>query len=180
MFCLGIEKDLELRELEENDTDDLFALVDHNREYLRQWLPWLDKERTRMDSLNFIRGAREQSAANMGLVAGIWYRQRLAGVISYNSIDWANRIVHIGYWVGAGFQGRGIVTRACSAMIDYAFFDLQLNRIEIRCATENRRSCAIPERLGFKREGIVRQAEWLYDHFVDHHVFGLLAGEWIQ
>lgn len=180
MFCLGIEKDLELRELEENDGDDLFALVDRNRDYLRQWLPWLDKEKTRMDSLNFIRSAREQSAANMGLVAGIWYRQHLAGIISYNSIDWTNRVTHIGYWVGAGYQGNGIVTRACSAMIDYAFFDLQLNRIEIRCATGNLRSCAIPARLGFKREGVVRQAEWLYDHFVDHNIFGLLAGEWIK
>lgn len=180
MFCLVIENDLELRELAENDADDLFQLVDKNRQYLRQWLPWLDNEKTRMDSVRFIRSSREQLGANTGLVAGVWFERRLAGVISYNTIDWVNRIVQIGYWVGADYQGRGIVTRACSAMIDYAFLDLQLNRVEIRCATGNRRSCAIPVRLGFKREGVVRQAEWLYDRFVDHNVFGLLAGEWIE
>jgi ribosomal-protein-serine acetyltransferase len=46
------------------------------------------------------------------------------------------------------------------------------------CATENEKSCAVPERLGFRREGIERQAEWLYDHFVDHAVYSALASEW--
>src|SRR3712207_8983550 len=49
-----------------------------------------------------------------------------------------------------------------------SFLELGLNRVSIACATENKKSCAIPERLGFRREGVQRQAEWLYDHFVDH------------
>ena len=63
-------------------------------------------------------------------------------------------------------------------MITYAFDVYGLNKVEIHCATENRRSCAIPERLGFKQEGVLRQGEWLYDHFVDLAVYGLLASEW--
>jgi ribosomal-protein-serine acetyltransferase len=70
------------------------------------------------------------------------------------------------------------MTKGCQALISYAFNDLELNRIEIRCATGNRKSCAIPERLGFVKEGVVRQAEWLYDHFVDHIIYGMLASEW--
>jgi ribosomal-protein-serine acetyltransferase len=50
--------------------------------------------------------------------------------------------------------------------------------VEIGCAPGNRKSCAIPERLGFTREGVLRQREWLYDHFVDHVVYGILAEEW--
>ncbi len=70
------------------------------------------------------------------------------------------------------------MTRACRALVDYAFAKLQLNRVEIRCATGNLRSQAIPERLGFTREGTLREGEWLYDHFVDLIVYSMLAREW--
>jgi ribosomal-protein-serine acetyltransferase len=72
------------------------------------------------------------------------------------------------------------MTKACRFLVDYAFAELKLNRVEIRCATGNHKSRAIPERLGFKLEGTVRQAEWLYDHFVDHALYGMLASEWSQ
>jgi ribosomal-protein-serine acetyltransferase len=86
--------------------------------------------------------------------------------------------VEIGYWLAAPFQGRGIMTRACRAMVAYAFDTLRLQKVVIRCALGNTRSCAIPQRLGFKHEGIARQAEWLYDHFVDLNLFGMLASNW--
>jgi ribosomal-protein-serine acetyltransferase len=63
-------------------------------------------------------------------------------------------------------------------LVEHAFGELGLNRVSIACAVENKKSCAIPERLGFRREGVKRQAEWLYDHFVDHVVYGALASEW--
>ncbi len=70
------------------------------------------------------------------------------------------------------------MTKACSALSSYAFDELELNRVEIRCATENKRSRAIPEKLRFTQEGIVRKAEWLYDHYVDLVVYGMLAEQW--
>jgi ribosomal-protein-serine acetyltransferase len=102
----------------------------------------------------------------------------LAGVIGYDAIDWENRSTEVGYWLGEGYQGKGLATAACRALVDHAFKELGLNRVSIACATENKKSCAIPERLGFRREGVVRQAEWLYDHFVDHVVYAALASEW--
>ena len=80
--------------------------------------------------------------------------------------------------LGQEFEGKGLATNACRALVDHAFEELGLNRVSIACATENKRSCAIPERLSFQREGIQRQAEWLYDHFVDHVVYAALASEW--
>jgi ribosomal-protein-serine acetyltransferase len=178
VFSLKIDGEIELRLLEENHIEVLFALVDRNRRHLRQWLPWLDRETSLEDTRQFITSALDQFALNGGLVAGIWFRGRITGVISYNSLDWANRIAHIGYWVAANFQGRGIVTRACRGLINHAFNDLEMNRVEIRCATGNKKSCAIPQRLGFTQEGLIREAEWLYDHYVDHLIFGMLAKEW--
>jgi ribosomal-protein-serine acetyltransferase len=63
-------------------------------------------------------------------------------------------------------------------LVEHAFGELDLNRVVISCATENKKSCAIPERLGFRQEGIQRQAEWLYDRFVDHAVYATLASAW--
>ncbi len=178
MFSHKLTEDTELRLLEERHAEELADLIDRNREHLRRWLPWVDTSRTVEDLKNFIRGALEQFAHNMGFTAGIWHEGRLAGVISYNSIDWENRSVEVGYWLGEEYQGKGLVTAACRALVEHAFGELGLNRVVISCATENEKSCAIPERLGFRREGIERQAEWLYDRFVDHVTYSALASEW--
>ena len=76
------------------------------------------------------------------------------------------------------FRDLGIMMKVAKTLTDYAFSELQLNKVEIRAAFENMKSRAIPERLGFVNEGCIRQAEWLYDHFVDHAVYGMLAEEW--
>jgi len=65
-------------------------------------------------------------------------------------------------------------------LTDYAFKELNLNKVEIRAALENKKSRGIPERLNFVNEGCNRQAEWLYDHYVDHVIYGMLAEEWIE
>ncbi|GAE92284.1 ribosomal-protein-L7p-serine acetyltransferase [Gracilibacillus boraciitolerans JCM 21714] len=66
------------------------------------------------------------------------------------------------------------MTSACKSIIDYCFNELNIKRIEIRTATENQKSQAIPQKLGFKNEGLIRSSELLYDRYVDHYVYGLL------
>lgn len=70
------------------------------------------------------------------------------------------------------------MTRALKSLIAYGFKELGLNRIEVRVAVENKKSRALPERLGFTEEGRLREAERLYDHYVDHIIYGLLTEEW--
>lgn len=70
------------------------------------------------------------------------------------------------------------MTRVAKALTDYALLELNMNRVEIRVASGNEKSAAIPKRLGFKEEGTIRCAEWLYDHYVDHTIYGILADEW--
>ncbi len=71
-----------------------------------------------------------------------------------------------------------LVTRSCVALIDYAIYELGLNSVEIDVATENTKSRAIPERLGFTQEGVLRDEMWLYDHHVDIVVYTILSKEW--
>jgi ribosomal-protein-serine acetyltransferase len=177
-FRIPIDAEVELRILEDWDAEELFQLIERNRAYLRQWLPWVDYETSIEDSRSFVQRTLQQYTNNESFTMGMRFQGRLAGVISYHTINWPSRHVEIGYWLAAEFQGHGLMTRACRALVDYAFTKLQLNRVEIRCATGNLRSQAIPERLGFTREGTLREGEWLYDHFVDLIVYSMLAREW--
>jgi ribosomal-protein-serine acetyltransferase len=178
LFHRRLDEEIELRSLDEPDAGELFDLIDRNRDHLRAWLPWVDATRTVDDTRTFIRTARDQEREGDGFQAGIWYRGDLAGVIGYHRIDWPRRRVALGYWLGKEFEGKGIMTRACGALVDHALRELSLDRVEIRAATRNVRSRAIPLRLGFDEEGVVRRAEWLYDHFVDHVVYAMSRGRW--
>jgi ribosomal-protein-serine acetyltransferase len=178
MLTHPLSPDLSLTLLEPRHAEPLFRAVDENRSYLRRWLPWLDLTESSADSLAFIHRTRQQLAENNGFQTAILYHGEIVGMIGHIGIEWSHRSTSLGYWLAEEAQGRGIMTTACRAYIDHAFGELGLNRVEIRAAVENRKSRAIPERLGFTHEGVIRQAEWLYDRFVDHAVYGLLAREW--
>ncbi len=178
MFAFPCGDDQELRLIEERHTEALFALVRENQARLRVSVPWLHETATPESTRQFIKRRLQRFAENNGWTAGIWYRGALAGEIGFDYIRWSNRFTEIGYWVGAAYEGKGLVGRACRALVDHAFRDLGLNRVQIRCAVENRRSRAIPEKLGFQLEGTLRRAERLSDRFVDLAVYGMLAEEW--
>ena len=177
-LSIKVDFEIELRMITEQDAQPLFELVDQNRLYLRQWLPWLDTTVTVEDELAFIRSIQTQYKEQRGFAYVIWYRGQRAGTIGYHSINWQERKVEIGYMLGEQFQGKGLVTKACQVMVTYAFDVMKLNKVEIRCAVGNLRSRAIPQRLGFTEERVMRQAEWLYNHFEDMVLYGMYAHAW--
>ena len=178
MFTYALDDQVELRPLAPEHARALFELTDRSRDRLRQWLPWVDSVTEVNHSANYIKGAMKQAAENGGFSAGIWVREELVGTISFHEIDWNNKSVGIGYWLDKQFQGQGLMTSACRSFTDHALMRMGLNRVEIRCATTNRRSRAIPERLGFVLEGIIREAEKLPQGFVNHAVYGMIRSEW--
>jgi ribosomal-protein-serine acetyltransferase len=178
MFSHRLDADSELRLLDESVATDLFALTDRNRAYLREWMPWIDATKTVDDTRKFIRTAMEQYARGDGFNAAIVYQGAIAGCIGYHKIDRANLATSLGYWVSADLQGRGLATMATRALVDHAIGGLGLNRVEIRCGTANAKSRRVPEKLGFTLEGVVRQAERLYDRYIDLAVYGMLAEQW--
>ena len=180
MFHRRLDKDIELRLLELRHAPEVFARIHGCRAYLRVWLPWVDQTQDVADVEAFIREAIGQFANGEAVHVGIWYGGVFAGVVGYHLIDLRNRIGEIGYWLGEAFQGRGIMTKACRAMVAYGFSERGFNRIEMHCAPGNRKSRAIPERLGFRIEGTLRQAEKFSDRFVDNVVYGLLASEYAE
>ena len=178
MFCIQVDEDLSLGLFEKRHAKELAELIDSSRSYLREWLPWIDYSKTTEDSEQFIQRSLEQFARNDGFQLAIRYKGKIAGIIGLHAINWSSRSTSIGYWLGEGFQGNGLMTKASAAVVAYCFKELGPHRIEIRAATGNTKSRAIPERLGFQKEGCIREGEWLYDHFVDHCVYGLLRKDY--
>jgi ribosomal-protein-serine acetyltransferase len=178
MFSRRIDEELELRPVDERYAEELTALVRRDIAHLKPWMPWATERYSIEDAREFIRRQIRQYAEDQGFASLVFFRGRVAGSIGYNLIDWSNRKTDIGYWLGAEFIGRGLMTGACRALIEHAFKELRLNRVEIYCAVENQRSRRIPERLGFTEEGVHRQAEWVHDHFKDLVSYSMLAREW--
>ena len=81
--------------------------------------------------------------------------------------------VEIGYWIKESVQGNGIINRVCKKLIEIAFTDLSMNKIEISVASDNLASKAVCERLEMKLEGIISNAENLNGRIVDHAIYGL-------
>ena len=178
MFEKQIGQSAVLRLLEERHAPAVFEVVDRDRDYLREWLPWVDSNTEVEHTRDFIKSALQQFAANEGLTAGIWYQDEFAGTVSTHKINWPNRKVEIGYWIASKYQGQGLVTSACRALIDHAFDAWDLNRIELHCAIANTKSCRVAERLGFRPEGVLREAGLVGGRYLDANIYGLLAREW--
>lgn len=170
----------QLRLRTEKDALAFLKVTDKNRNYLRQWLPWVDATKTVDDTLKYIHSVILKFETKESIDLGIWYEGQWVGSIGFHYWDKSNRKDTIGYWLAEDFQGKGIMTDAVRALIKYGFKEMNLNRIEILCAVENTKSRRVPERLGFKNEGVTRDCEWLYDHFVDCVTYSVLASEWIS
>jgi ribosomal-protein-serine acetyltransferase len=168
---------LGLRTLQAADAPELHALVEANRDYLAPWVPWAAAQEL-PETEKFIAETQDQIARNDGFQACIAPGGPIIGVAGFHGVSWANRRTSIGYWLAEDQQGQGIMTSAVRALVDHAFGEWDLHRIEIQCAPGNRRSRAIPERLGFREEALLRENELVGGRYLDSVLYGLLEGEW--
>lgn len=178
MFSLRVNDRTTIDLLQQHHKEELFALIDKNRDHLRKWLLWVDKRQSPEDLNPIIPLWIRNYADNNGFDAGIRYNGELVGMISLHYIDWMNKITSIGYFVAEERQGKGIVTSCVQTILLHVFDELHLNKVIIQCASENTRSRAIPIRLGFQEEGISRDGQWLCDRYVDLITYSLLLREW--
>lgn len=177
-MILNLNDNVLIELIEMHHAEPLLALVNNNNDHLSQWLPWVPHMRSVENFQNFIAASMKRYHSKSEVPCIISVDGKVAGRIGLYSIDNYNMHASVGYWIGKEYEGKGIITKAAKAMIDHGFRSLDLNRIEIRCGTGNHKSQAIPERLGFKQEGILRQAEKLYDKYIDLYLYSMLKDEW--
>jgi Acetyltransferases, including N-acetylases of ribosomal proteins len=102
------------------------------------------------------------------------------GRIGLHHLNKQNKTGAIGYWLSKDAQGKGIMLKSCKALINYGFQNLDLHRIEIKAAINNLKSQAIPVKLNFLKEGILRQAEFVNNQFLDLFLYSMISDEWQQ
>jgi ribosomal-protein-serine acetyltransferase len=174
MFTRKITSEVEARLSLPYYADEIFALKEDNRNFLRQWLPWMNGTKSADDTRDFIQEQLHRFARSEALHVTIFYNGSIAGVAGFNQIDTTNGIGYIGYWLAEKYNGKGIMTQVVSDLIAIGRDELNLQKIDIRCATDNHKSRAIPERLNFSHEGTLRMAEKVYDRWMDHEIYALL------
>lgn len=181
MFSLKIDDELELALPSDANAEKAYAVVMANYEHLHEWMPWVNENFT-LESVNeFYRRTLVKFANNEDEIGlNIVYKGEIVGGTGFHEIDWQDKSAKIGYWLAKDATGKGLMTRAVEKLLEYAFDERNLNRIVIKCAPENTKSRAVPERLGFTVEGVEREAGWLHTRFVDHVVYSLLAREWLE
>ncbi len=172
---------LSLEPFRRRDVDPLVEAVRASLPELGRWLPWPHAHYGRSDANRFIRDSmrswREQRAFDFALRAHHAPNHHL-GNISIWHTSRQFRVGEIGYWIRSDATGRGIATEAASAMLALGFGPLGMHRITLRIAVGNIASERIAEKLGFTREGVLREVIKVGDQWMDHTLFSLLDSEY--
>lgn len=201
MFYLAIDQDIQVRTLHPEDTDALFQLIERNRSRLRPWIhpnalpetissarkltvecflnslpDSLDEQETCHDYFQEL--DQYIPPLNPPMEMGIWVNERLVGQIMLGRLQENFTEAEIGYWIDGEFEGRGIVTQCVSGLMDYAIENMGIERFLIGCAAENRRSSAIPKRLGYRLLARVPDGEIVGDFIYDRLIYEMQSNAW--
>jgi ribosomal-protein-serine acetyltransferase len=178
MECrIPIAEDAWLRLARRGDAEELHALVEHERDRLAVWMPWASEEDAGL-TVAHLEDSQRRLEANEGFETVMILAGRIAGSVGFHAVDWRNRSTSIGYWLSTKAEGRGLMTAAVRALVDHAFGGWRLNRVTIEAAVGNARSRAIPERLGFRQEAILRESERVGGRYLDGVLYAVLAADW--
>jgi len=172
------EGNLELRSLHRGLAARLFQTVDAERAHLGRWLPWVNTTQGMPDTVKFLQNARDAFLRGEGIHGAIWDQDQFVGMMALRVTSKADQVGQVGYWLSSRAQGRGIISRLLTAFVGYCFREWKLHRLELHCATANERSCRVAERVGFRLEGVMREARLVHGAFQDMKIYALLEPEW--
>lgn len=171
--------DFYLREVIKADAATIYQAIDTHRDYLRIWLPFVDKIQSIKDEEAFIDQIQNTAASSREPRLGIWNNEdKFCGLIGFHFSQLDNNRTEIGYWLLPEYQHRGIMTECVRILCHWAVRQWNIKRIQIRCATGNIASNSIPFRLGFQHEGTERAGELLSSgEYADINVYSILSEE---
>lgn len=166
-----------LRSLEDRDVPALFEVFS-DREVMRYWSrgPFVDHDDARRYLASIHAGFAARSLFQWGIAA--IEDDRVIGTCTLASIDVGHRRAEIGYALRRDRWGAGLVAEAVACALTFAFDALALHRVEADVDPRNARSIASLGRLGFAREGLLRERWHVEGEICDSEIHGLLARDW--
>ena len=179
MFKIDIDHDIHLELIHPSHAKDIFNLLERNRELFRTWLDWVDSSTTIEDTKAFINHEMQQYANHKSVNCMIFYKNRLVGNVALLGIRKGYGIKRgvLGYWLDTEAQRKGIIQKSVKKMIEIGFEHYALDKITLRCAIENNRSCNVAKKLGFTHEGRLKNEIALHGVVMDVDVYAVLKDE---
>jgi ribosomal-protein-serine acetyltransferase len=148
---------------------------------LNQWLPWARLDYTSADTTAFIRESMQAWKEERAWDYSIRLKEkptRHLGNISFWTVSKLGKIAEIGYWVRSDETSRGICTEAVELLLVETFNSMGYHKVVLRIAVGNDASDRVAEKLGFTREGILREELLIRGNWVDHTLWSLLDREY--
>lgn len=162
----------------QDDAKSVYETVKRNEEHLAEFMNWMTPDYSLDTAREFIARSIEMAEKKEALTLGIFNGKKHIGSTGFVYLNPSSRKTEIGYWIDKNEEGKGIVSLTTRGLIDLAFTKFEMNRIEIRCSTENKKSALIPRRIGFLLDGTLRQSENIHGRLHDFYVFSLLKQDW--
>ncbi|MDA2809793.1 GNAT family protein [Nocardiopsis sp. RSe5-2] len=164
--------------LEPWQAEEFLAHMDRGREFIGGYIGFPDAVTDVDSARRVLEDYAGKAAADTGRIYGIRDGGTLVGGVLFRTMDAGQGVAEAGCWLEPAATGRGLVTRAVRVIIDWVFRERGFHRVEWRCASGNRASIAVAERLGMTRDGVLRQSHLLRGHRQDIEVWSVLAPEW--
>jgi RimJ/RimL family protein N-acetyltransferase len=180
MLSRSIGAGAELRALEPWQAAAFAAYVHAQREHLAPWLPWGERIVDEESAHAFLQRYADGTAQDGPRIYAIWQGGEMVGGTLFRVFSPASSLCEVGVWLSADAQGRGLVTRAVTAMVDWAVHERGIHRVEWHCVPENAASRAVAARLGMTLEGVQRASFEHAGRRWDTELWALLAPEWAQ
>ncbi|MEM7577807.1 MAG: GNAT family protein [Planctomycetota bacterium] len=178
-FLLPVDDELSLRLIEPRHAEQIFAVVDANREHLDAWMPWVHKTQ----SVDDLRAWAREACGNLGrqedLQLSIMVGGEIAGGVGLHGLSDPSGSAETGYWLAADREGHGYVSRCCRFLINYGFAEFDLRRVYLWADARNARSRAVAERLGMRQEAELKQDfKTHHGEYRDSVLYAILRDEW--
>jgi RimJ/RimL family protein N-acetyltransferase len=178
MFALPLGDTAQLRPLEPRHAQEFLAHIDRARPYVDPWIPWATLSTDLASATAVLRRYADRQAEDTARIYGIWLDGTLVGGVMFTRFESTSGVCEIGCWLEAAGKGRGLVTQACRVLIDWAFTERGMTRVEWWAAAGNTRSIEVARRLGMTRDGVLRQHSLYRGVRRDIEVWSVLSGEW--
>lgn len=178
MFSIDLADDAQLFPLEVRHAEEFLAHMDRGREYIGQHVRLPDVVADLDSARGYLSTYAQKAATDTGRLYGIRVGGTLVGGVLFRVFDAEGGTCEAGCWLEPAAAGRGLVTKACRILIDWAFQERGMHRVEWHASAANKKSLAVAERLGMTREGVMRQNDLYRGVRQDTEIWAVLAHEW--